>query len=297
MTRTLTAATLVWMAAQLAAGFDTGPAETIAVVYNSEVEAYTQAVIGIMQVLGPAAAIIDIRAHGSTALGRVLGQKQPPVIVAVGAESLQVIAKSPEKSFVIAAMVLRIDAEGLGARNVIALDVPLPAMLERLRAAFPDRRRLGVLWNPAYGDTRKAELLGGARRGGYTLQLEEVSAPRELLRAFVSLRGRADLVLCLPDGALYNSATIKPLILASLEHRLPIAGYSSPFLRAGAAVAVYPDFIEVGRQAAEAARQYLRSGAAPGGASPRKLHVAVNQHVLRLLGMGHPGTTDGKLDR
>lgn len=88
-----------------------------------------------------------------------------------------------------------------------------------------------------------------------------------------------------PDGTLYNGTTVKPLILASLESQLPVAGFSASFVRAGAAAGVYPDYLETGVQAGEMARKYLAGTAALSIEAPRKVRVAANASVARLLGL------------
>lgn len=94
-----------------------------------------------------------------------------------------------------------------------------------------------------------------------------------------------DFVLCLPDSTLYNSTTAKPLILASLNNRVPIVGFSANFVRAGAAIGVYPDFRDVGVQTGEIAQRGLAGQAIAADEGPRKVTVAVNQRVVRLLGL------------
>jgi len=117
------------------------------------------------------------------------------------------------------------------------------------------------------------------------VQIVDLSKPEELLTAVRSLKGRVDLVVCLPDGTLYNSATVKPLILAALESHLPIVGFSQNFVRAGAALGVYPDFRDIGAQTAEIAQKQLAGQPAGPVEGPRKLVVGVNQRVMRLLGL------------
>jgi ABC-type uncharacterized transport system substrate-binding protein len=51
------------------------------------------------------------------------------------------------------------------------------------------------------------------------------------------------------------------------------------------AVGVYPDFRELGVQAAELAVRLLRGGGPATLEGPRKLTVAVNQRVGRLMGI------------
>ncbi len=165
------------------------------------------------------------------------------------------------------------------------LDVPFPAVLDRLRRSFPDRTRLGIIYNPRRRGEERAILAAQARAAGFTPALADASGPAELLKAFRSLIGSADMVLCFPDSSLYNSATIKPFILASLENRLPIVGFSANFVRAGAAFGVYPDFRAVGRQAAEAALRWAPAVDRAPEENPRELVAAVNQRVLHLLGI------------
>ena len=102
-----------------------------------------------------------------------------------------------------------------------------------------------------------AAALARGRQQGFTVRVLSVQNPEELLKAVRSLNGQVDFVVCLPDSTLYNSATAKPLILASLESRLLIVGFSSSFVRAGAGVGVYPDFRDIGVQAGEVAAKQL----------------------------------------
>jgi putative ABC transport system substrate-binding protein len=111
--------------------------------------------------------------------------------------------------------------------------------------------------------------------------------PAQLLESFQSLKGQVDLVLCFPDASLYNSATVKPFVLASLRYRLPLIGFSESFVRAGAVLGVYPDFQESGTRAAELAQKLLNGQPVPKIDNPRRFRVAVNQNITRLLGLSY----------
>jgi len=106
-----------------------------------------------------------------------------------------------------------------------------------------------------------------------------------LLKAVASLKGKVDFLLCSPDPDLYNAVTIKPLILASLDGRLPVVGFSPAFVRAGAAAGIYADYRESGRQAAAMATRLLRGEERAAVEEPSKVRVAVNQRMLHLLGL------------
>jgi len=73
--------------------------------------------------------------------------------------------------------------------------------------------------------------------------------------------------------------------MASIEHGLPLIGFSAAFVRAGAAAGIFADFRDAGRQAAESALNYEPGRGARPPEPPRRWTVAVNQRVIRLLGL------------
>jgi ABC-type uncharacterized transport system substrate-binding protein len=135
--------------------------------------------------------------------------------------------------------------------------------------------------------------LARARALGFSVQITDCRNPEELLQALRSLKGRVDFVLCLPDTVLYNGTTVKPIILASLESHLLIVGFSQSFVRAGAAIGVYPDFRDIGIQTGAIAQRQLAGQPVAAEEGPRKLVVAVNQRVIRLLGIEYKPRLDG----
>ncbi len=262
------------------------PPERIVVVCHGGVAAYTETLEGIRTELGRGAEVVDLGRDGAAGLAAAAARGK--LLLAVGAEALRAAARLRPVPPLLATMVLREEAAGVPAVAQVVLDAPLGGVLDALREHFPRRARLGIICNPRRPAADHAALAHRARRHGFTPVLVDAAGPAELLQAFRSLKGKADLVLCFPDSALYNSATIKPLILASLESRVPIVGFSANFVRAGAAVGVYPDFRDLGRQAAEAALRWEPGRTDGGEERPRRLVVAVNQRVLRLVGMEHP---------
>jgi ABC-type uncharacterized transport system substrate-binding protein len=124
-----------------------------------------------------------------------------------------------------------------------------------------------------------------ARREGFALAVIDCEGAAQLMKALAAFKGKVDFLLCSPDPDLYNPVTIKPLILASLEERIPIIGFSPAFVRAGAVAGIYPDYRETGRQVAELALRVLRGEDRPLDDAPAKVRVALNQRVARLLGI------------
>lgn len=221
--------------------------------------------------------------------GRPVSARGWRLVVALGrlavAAALAVLPNCPAVSPMTSAAYAAESAPGRRTAAAVVLDVPAAEFVAEVKAMLPGRERIGVILNPAQPTGLGEGLIGLTRKQVAAVHVAECPGPEQLLRAFLSLKGKAEVAVAVPDGALFNGATIKPLILASLENRLPIAGFSASFVRAGAAVGVYPDFRELGAQAAELALRLLRGESAVTVEGPRKLTVAVNQRVGRLMGI------------
>jgi putative ABC transport system substrate-binding protein len=270
---------------------------TVVIVTSSAVEAFREAVRGIQQGLGPAVkAIVLDQASKPQDSAIALGAKDIRLLISVGNnafESATQFGTAP----ILATMLLRADLAGTRLRpqsGAVELDVPLGDILARIETVMPGKTRAAVIRNPDANSVPLSTLAAQAKAAGMTLKVVDCRRPEKLLQLFLALRGQVDFVVCPPDGTLYNSTTVRPLILASLENRLPVIGFSESFVRSGAVVAVYPDYFDVGSEAGELARNYLAGSSLPANASLRKLRVAANPRVARLLGLRIPGKMDAE---
>jgi len=266
---------------------------SVIVVFASGVEAYLEAVSGLQAGLAkpfPSSVFIDLRsAQAEAELTAALSSGPQRVVITVGSEALTTMASRKADVAIIATMILRSDrplaslAQPVQPHGVY-LDVPLPRLLREIKFLLPGKFRCGMIRN-ASRKQRDPSLLIGAKPQEFSLEVAECSRPEDLVKSFLSLKGKADFAVLLPDSSLYNNTTVRPLIQASLESRLPIVGFSASFVRAGAALGVYPDFRDVGTQAAEMATRLIAGETALADEGPRKLQGAVNQRVLHLLGL------------
>jgi putative tryptophan/tyrosine transport system substrate-binding protein len=259
---------------------------SVLVVTESGVEAYTEAVNGVSSVL-PAGTFQVLDVADKTLERELAGSGETRVTIAVGSRALAVVRAQSVSGQVVAAMCLRaVDADSNTRR--VDLDVSLAAQLAAMRTLWPGRTRAGIIRGPGQSRPAADALEASARKEGFSLAVVDSDGPAHLLKSLAALRGKADFVLCLPNAALYNPVTIKPLVLSSLEQRLPLVGFSPAFVRAGAAIGIFPDYGEIGRQAGEMALQALRQEHTE-DQSPRKVRVAINQRVAHLLGVEFRG--------
>lgn len=100
----------------------------------------------------------------------------------------------------------------------------------------------------------------------------------------------ADLMLAVPDAAVFNRSTAQSVLLTSYRYHDPIVGYSRSLTRAGALVSLYSTPAQIGRQAAEIILKQFESTnthlSEP--VYPRYFSVSINPQVARSLGFNLP---------
>jgi ABC-type uncharacterized transport system substrate-binding protein len=227
---------------------------------------------------------VDLAAKPTDLPGQI-GGKDVRLVIAVGNSALAA-AERYGTAPVIAAMLLRSDlALARPPWSAVVLDLTLTEVLSGLARVFPGKARAGLIRNPEVDPQNEALLIAQAKAAGMTLKVVDCPRPERLLQALLSMRNLVDFVWCPPDSTLFNGTTVQPLLRTSLDSGLPVAGFSASFVQSGAAAGVYPDYREMGAQAGELARKYL-SGASPAGIEgPRRIRVAANARVARLLGI------------
>lgn len=274
----------VWF---LVAAFGRAEKPTVAIITTTDIEAYAQTLGGIRERF-PDALLWDPRDEDR--LRENLRKTPPAVAIAVGSSAAAAIERvAPSQQLLVNSDVLEGDLDNRSGaprfRTAVTVDLPPELLLSWIARLFPGRSRIGVIRGPMQSDAYMKGFERAARQSGLTVEAMNCAHPREVVEAFLKLKPLADLVWCPPNPQLYNSATLKPLLMASLTSRLPIIGFSEQFVQAGALFGGSADFTDVGRQAAALAVRVARNEAVPPRQAAQKFHFSYNQRVARLLGV------------
>lgn len=170
--------------------------------------------------------------------------------------------------------------------SAIWLDQPVRRMVELAAQSMPQRRRLGVLLGPTSSTLEGALDRAVAARGLIAVKARVDNAPAEEL--FPALQGvlqNADLLLALPDPALYNAESLQNVLIATYRQRVPMLSYTAAHARAGATLALHTPLEDVAAQLARALRQFAIQGVLPAPEGPQGFSVVVNEQVARSLSL------------
>lgn len=227
----------------------------VTIVLSSDAAPFLAAQRALAEALG---------AHGIASAVRDPSAVDPPapgvVVVAIGSLAAARSVETAERMvYCLVADPAEAGVAGRDGIRGVPMQVPLRDQLALCAQLLPRGRRIGMLY--AEADRDSLALLAAARSAlppEWSLEAVAVDRHAGAADAIAELIDRrVDIVWTAPDPGIYSAATVRALLVAALRHRLPVFGFSQPFVRAGAVIGVGIDPAEHGRQAADLARRML----------------------------------------
>ena len=131
------------------------------------------------------------------------------------------------------------------------LDQPLAYSLALIKALSNRFQNIGILVNANDTDT-VAALRGPAEKLDLNLVIETVESNQNIGTGLNNLLDKIDVFLAIPDTGIHNKSTVSNILLSNYRKRIPLIGFSSAYVKAGALAAVYSSPEDIARQARDA---------------------------------------------
>ncbi len=213
-----------------------------------------------------------------------LAQRRRLVYIAIGPVALRDAARRNDDSVVISAFtssqVVQAVAAASPHKNRITAVYAEPAPADQLRLIeLLYRRPLRVTAVIGAETQHLQPLLRGAAPG---LKLEEMAAGEDINRILNRI-APADVLLAMPDSGVYNTDTIRNILLSTYRHKQGVVGFSADMVKAGALATTYSEIEDIDAQVAELALAFATSGELPAPQFPRYFSTIVNDGVARSL--------------
>lgn len=176
--------------------------------------------------------------------------------------------------------------------RALHLDQPIDRQMALIRLILPQEEpTVAVLLGPSSRE-RKSRLVASARDHGLAINTATVGpgGHESATEALNSLLPEADVLLAIPDPAVYNRVSIRSLLLMTFRHDIPVIGYSESFVKAGAVAAVVTPIEAIGRESAQLITQSRTDGRImlPDSRFPNNFQVHINRDVAETLGVDLP---------
>jgi ABC-type uncharacterized transport system substrate-binding protein len=141
---------------------------------------------------------------------------------------------------------------------------------------------VGVLYT-AGGDFVPQPLQRELARQGASLVAQAVQPDDSLANKLEEMLAQSDILLAVPDSRIYNSSTIRNILLGSYRRGIPVVGLSAAYVSAGALCAVYSTPEQQAAQAAGMVSEFLHRGTLPSPRFPQLYQIALNAEVARSM--------------
>ena len=142
----------------------------------------------------------------------------------------------------------------------VSTDVPADAQVKLILRAMSGTKTIGMLYR-SDAPASEALLKEIQQAVPKDMRLVNVAVDRHpsVAAAIEALLGqKPDIVWTAPDPSVYDTATIRALLLASVRQRIPVFGFSTAFVKAGALLGVGVDPHTQGEQAAAMTLEMLK---------------------------------------
>ena len=175
--------------------------------------------------------------------------------------------------------------------SAIFMDQPTARQVRLMAAILPDKRHVGVLFD-SFPKDELAQLRQQISRHGLSLHERAISPALPLHEALQEILKESEVLLALPDSTVYNSSTLRNILLAAYRSGIPLIGFSSAYVKAGALCAVFSTPAQIAVQAVLSIQQFWETSTLPAAQYPQLFEVMVNEQVGRSLGLSVKSPTE-----
>jgi len=219
--------------------------------------------------------------------------KETNLLIPIGQLATKAVINKNFNFPVISTLITRLDFQEILSNNenhindkigAIFIDQPLKRLILFTRLALPNNKRLGFLMSKKY---RVALTDFNSAIKGYSYHLEIHKNNSNLITSLNQVMEDADVIVALPDTDIFNRKNTYNILLSTYRKYIPLIGFSSAYIKAGALAGIYstPDLI--GKQTGELINiisQKKYSDKLP-RLDAKYFEVSVNNRVARSLNL------------
>jgi putative ABC transport system substrate-binding protein len=224
-------------------------------------------------------------------LNAQLSRHQPDIIFCLGTKALEQTSHIKEIPKIFSLITYAGIQPWLNREDVygVTLDIAPPLQFKAIRQAFPDSKRIAVIYDPKQNQKVITDAKKAAASMGLSLAAYPIDSIKDIPAVFQGLDKNTDLLWSIYDSIVYQPEPAQYILLQCLRRQIPFVGFSPQFARAGALLALYGDYWDMGRQAALQAMAIANQRDNISRIiRPRVVRTAVNKKVAQAMRITYP---------
>ena len=215
--------------------------------------------------------------------------EQYDLIISVGSDAAMAIAKHKVKQTVIHTLIP--ENESLLAKapckkvNCYQVYINQPAIryVKLFKSLFTKSNRL-VLATTQTSAKQSLQLNVAADKHDINYKVINIDPKQNVARSLINQLDKDDVLLALPNPAIYNSRYSKNVILSAYHKNIPIIAYSKAFSKAGALISLYSGIGDVAGKTAKLVETIYNNGLPEQKTYyPDSFSIEINSAVARSL--------------
>jgi ABC-type uncharacterized transport system substrate-binding protein len=215
------------------------------------------------------------------------------LIVAIGKDNIVTASKKFPENDKLFLSIVPVDGEpvSIDGRNssLLYISQPVCRQVQFIKALDPKWRSIGLITSDK-STLSKTTISSCSKTNTLTTNIATIDSSSQLTIRLKEILADSDLLLAQPDSSIYNSKTVKNILLTSYRSRKPVIGFSKNFSKAGALASIYSTPTQIAETATSIIDNYIASG----NRFTRKenytddFEISLNRQVFRALDMDLP---------
>lgn len=208
-----------------------------------------------------------------------VNKRKPSLLLTLGSKATDMGLRLIPDVPIVAAMILDGNQlKGSPRATGVLLNFPPEVHLQWLRRFLPNANRVAIIYNPEENNEWIAALSKTAHKFDFDLNPLPVESAKELPAELKSIGRTADVLLGIPDKIVYSGKTAKAVLLSTFRNRIPFAGLSPSWVKAGALYSLDWDYVDMGKQCSLLAVKILTGTAVEhiDPVAPEKVQYVIN---------------------
>jgi len=173
--------------------------------------------------------------------------------------------------------------------SLLYISQPICRQVQFIKVLNPRWKSIGVIISDK-STLNKTRITTCAKKNTLTANIATIDSTGQLTNRLKAILSNSDLLLALPDSHIYNSKTVKNILLTSYRSRKPVIGFSRNFSKAGALASIYSTPTQIAETATAIIDNYITTGKRFSRKEnyPDDFEISINRQVFRALDMDLP---------
>ena len=264
----------------------------VAIIYSADSKLQSTIAKEIFKALDNHPANIDISIT-STDKKKITPNKKNDIVIAIGNNAIKdVMLHYPNTNkLLITSKQKQIREDGNTDNNnaVLYMTQPYCRQIQFIKAINNNWKTIGIL-NSQNKTIDTKTLQQCANKHKIKINITNITNQKNLTSHLKIALNQSNLLLALPDTNIYNSRSVKNILLTSYRYRKPVIAFSKSFVNAGALASIHSDATQIAETASKLIEKYFNHGKEFKTRSnyPKLFNISINKQVFRALDISEP---------